>query len=91
MLITSGGDTVKVWDPFSGNQRFILHGVTGAALAVAVNNTSDLIAAGLTDKSATIWNANSRKIKHTMTGHGGKVNSLTFFGNKSMLTTGCTD
>jgi WD40 repeat protein len=87
-FLTAGGDgLVKMWDSISGNTRSVLRGMTGAALTVAISTASDIVAAGSTDKSATIWSTSTSRIRHTCTGHGGKVNSVTFFRNRSTLAT----
>lgn len=91
-LVTAGGDgVVKIWEPRSGNEKSQLRGLKGAALCCAVSPQGDLIAAGSTDKSVTMWNANTNRIKHTCTGHGGKVTGLEFFQHKSTLVTGSAD
>jgi WD40 repeat protein len=61
--------------------------MTGAALCVTVSPSFDIVAAGSTDAQATIWATHNGKVRHTLTGHNGKINSIKFLRNRSLLAT----
>ncbi|HKO61762.1 MAG TPA: caspase family protein, partial [Pyrinomonadaceae bacterium] len=92
-LLASGSvdNTIKFWDPTTGNELRTLKGHDGTTLAVAFSPDDKLIASGSADNSAKIWDVATGRVKQTLTGHSLYVSSLQFSPDGKLLVTGSAD
>ncbi|KAK9828803.1 hypothetical protein WJX72_002152 [[Myrmecia] bisecta] len=76
-LASGGADkTVKIWEPATGNQISVLHGMLETVLEVSFTcDQRQLVAAG-SDSALRMWEVDSGRSKHTLTGHTAKVSSV---------------
>src|SRR5688572_12209279 len=79
-LLASGSvdNTIKFWDPSSGNELRTLKGHDGTIFAVAFSPDEKLIASGSADNSAKIWDVATSTVKQTLAGHSLYVSSVQF-------------
>src|SRR5262249_32429834 len=89
-LLASGSSdqTIRLWDPGTGEERKLLRGHTGAVrtLAFAAPN-SQLLASGSADGTVRIWDvAQGREIK-TLSGHLGAIRGVAFAPDGQSLAT----
>lgn len=87
-FLSSGNEKViKIWDSYSGVEKNPLRGFLQAILCISVSPLDDMILAGGSSGSAYLWSITNTKLKHTLTGHGGKINGVGFFRtNKEAVT-----
>ena len=92
IIVTSGSDVyLKVFDSSSGAEKATLRGLAHSAMDVSICQGSELVMAGCTDNIAYVWNYNTGRIKHNLTGHANKVCTTKFFNNKNDAVTGSHD
>jgi len=92
LLATGGGDRkIKLWD-LNQNQcvcRGTLTGSNAGITSVQFNGT--LILAGSNDYATRVWTVDDQRLRHTLTGHSGKVLAARFLGDSSIVVTGSYD
>lgn len=71
----SGDGTIKVWDARTASLRSNFH-AGGAALCI--DATKNMIVTGTTDSQAVIYDINTERQKHVLSGHKGKVVGVKF-------------
>ncbi len=84
-LVSASDDgTARIWD-VAGNQLAVLNGSQGAVTRALWSPNGKLIAATGANGTTTIWSAadNNVQLLYTLSGHAKKVNSLTWWGDKS--------
>ena len=72
----SDDDTVRIWDPHTGQTRHTLTGHTGAVRALAVAPDGAWLASAGDDQTVRIWDPHTGQTRHTLTGHTGEVRAL---------------
>lgn len=97
--IATGSNDRKVilWDAktgiyplTSGTQTGVLTGALQGILSCGFNSTSDLAIASSSDHSVKIWDIDSKRLKHSLTGHIAKVTSAKFL-NPTQVYSGSHD
>ena len=79
MLATASGDcTVKVWDTVRGANVMTLR-ASGTGVAFVSTSMSDKLVAGAgVDGVVSVWHADTRRLRWSLTGHTGRVNVVRF-------------
>lgn len=70
---------------YSGDKLFSLAGSLQGIMSAAFNNQSDHVLATSNDNSTKIWSLESKRLKHTLTGHLAKVYSAKFVGSGAVI------
>lgn len=81
----SADTTVKVWRA-NGELQSTLSGAKLAITQVEFAPGGDMVLASSCDAVARLWNLSNAKIKHTLTGHVGKVMGATFVSAEKIIT-----
>lgn len=81
----SADTTVKVWRA-NGELLSTLSGAKLAITQVEFAPGGDMVLASSCDAVARLWNLSNAKIKHTLTGHVGKVMGATFVSAEKIVT-----
>ncbi|KAJ3124261.1 hypothetical protein HK098_001271 [Nowakowskiella sp. JEL0407] len=86
-ILATGGQDKKVilYDAHTGTAKNSLLGSMQAVMSVSFNVTSDMILATSNDNSTRIWNVGTNRLRHTLTGHIGKVYSAKFTDSNKVL------
>jgi autophagy-related protein 16-1 len=71
---------VLLWDSKTGAKLGAFSGALQTINSVAFNRLSDHFLAASNDNSIKIWDVESKRVKHTLTGHLAKVTSARFAG-----------
>ena len=73
-MASAGADkVVRMWEPSSGTQVHVLHGMQDTVTDLGFTcDQGHLLAAG-TDHMLRMWDLSSDRIRHTLTGHRDKV------------------
>ena len=78
-FLTSGNENmIKMWDSCSCLEKQSLRGFLQSIVSICVSPTDDLVLGGSSNFSAYLWNTLSTKLKHTLTGHCGKITGVGF-------------
>lgn len=87
-LISSGNEKhLKVWDSLSLSERPMIRGFTHAIISMRTSFTDEYLFAGCSNAYAYLWSLRNGRIKHTLTGHAGKINGVGFLsGNHEGIT-----
>ncbi|XP_050383444.1 autophagy-related protein 16-like [Argentina anserina] len=76
-LISGGQDgTIKKWDTTTGALANTLHGCIGSVLDLAITHDNRSIIAATSSNKLYVWDANSGRVRHTLTGHTDKVTAV---------------
>ena len=91
--LASGSDdnTVKIWNPNTGEQLRTLEGHDTDVTTVAFSPDGQLLASGSDDNTVKIWDPNNGELWRTLEGHGGDVKSVTFSPDGQLLASGSDD
>jgi autophagy-related protein 16 len=92
LLSASSDKTVRLWDAATGAQRGgaftgAVQGVNFATLSL----NDELVLGCSNDNAARVWLVQGARLKHTLTGHVGKVSSGVFLDSASRVVTGSHD
>ena len=71
MLASAADDTVKLWDPNSGQLLRSLEGHAGMVTAVAFDPTGRTLASASSDHTVKLWDPNSGQLLRSLEGHTG--------------------
>ena len=78
-FLTSGNESViKIWDSYSCLQKQSLKGFLQAILCISVSPLDDIVLGGSSNFMAYVWHSSSTKLRHSLTGHCGKVTGVGF-------------
>ncbi|XP_053974020.1 autophagy-related protein 16-1 isoform X1 [Hylaeus volcanicus] len=94
ILATGGADRkVKLWNvtKVSSESRGTLVGSNAGVMSVDFDSTGTLILGASNDYASRVWTVNDLRLKHTLTGHCGKVMAAKFLGEPSKVVTGSYD
>lgn len=73
-LISGGQDrAIKMWDTTNGSLTKSLYGCLGSVLDLSITHDNKFIIAASSSNNLYVWDANSGRIRHTLTGHIDKV------------------
>ncbi|KAK6795051.1 hypothetical protein RDI58_008504 [Solanum bulbocastanum] len=73
-LISGGQDrAIKMWDTTSGSLTNSFYGCLGSVLDLSITHDNKFIIAASSSNNLYVWDANSGRIRHTLTGHIDKV------------------
>ncbi|WP_396446937.1 protein kinase [Actinomadura sp.] len=85
----SEGGTVRIWDVAAGRCLHVLPahsgGLGGGVSAVALSPCRRFAASGGTDGAVLLWDVRSGRLLHRLGGHAGRVDSLAFTPDGSLL------
>jgi Tol biopolymer transport system component len=84
-------NTVRVWDPATGEERRCFRGHRSAIYAVAVSPDSRLALSGSNDQTACLWEVATGKELRRLEGHAGLVECLAFAPDGRRAATGGSD
>ena len=86
MFATGGADKkVKLFDAKTGNPIQSLSGALQTITSVSFNTTDDMVLGSCTDNATRIWSMSTHRLKHTLTGHIGKVYSAKFTADSNRV------
>ncbi|XP_029054181.1 autophagy-related protein 16-1 isoform X2 [Osmia bicornis bicornis] len=94
ILATGGADRkVKLWNITKGTSesKGILVGSNAGVMSVDFDSTGTLILGASNDYASRVWTVSDLRLKHTLTGHCGKVMAAKFLGEPSKVVTGSYD
>ncbi|KAM0066405.1 putative transcription factor WD40-like family [Helianthus debilis subsp. tardiflorus] len=73
-LVSGGQDhTVKTWDSTTGRLIQTYNGCLGSVLDLSITHDNRSIIAASSSNNLYVWDANSGRVRHTLTGHKDKV------------------
>ncbi|KAM7479821.1 hypothetical protein LguiA_028034 [Lonicera macranthoides] len=77
-LLVSGGQdqTIKMWNTSTGSLTRTLHGCLGSILDLTITHDNRSIIAACSSNNLYVWDENSGRIRHTLTGHIDKVSAV---------------
>jgi len=81
----SRDQTIKIWNPESGELIRTLHGHDGSVNCVAFNPASGWLASGSDDRSVKLWDPNAGAVVKTLEGHSHNVFGVAFSSDGSKL------
>ncbi|KAH8748441.1 hypothetical protein F5883DRAFT_721048 [Diaporthe sp. PMI_573] len=87
----SGDDTIKIWDPASGQYLQTLKGHDSWVLSVAFSADGQRLASGSSDETVKIWDPASGQCLQTLKGHNNSVHSVAFSADGQRLASGSDD
>jgi WD40 repeat protein len=92
-LLASGSydNTIKLWDPTTGELRQTLKGHSDRVLSVAFSPNSQLLASGSGDNTIKLWDSTTGELRQTLKGHSHTVESVAFSSNSQLLASGSYD
>ncbi|XP_058460150.1 autophagy-related protein 16-1 [Malaya genurostris] len=89
VVATGGADRkVKLWDVGKGicEPRGALVGSNQGINSVEFDSTGSLILAASNDFASRVWTVSDQRLRHTLTGHSGKVLAAKFLGTSCLVT-----
>ncbi|KAK3349887.1 beta transducin-like protein HET-E2C [Lasiosphaeria hispida] len=87
----SGDETIKIWDPASGQCRQTLEGHDSWVRSVTFSPDGQQLASGSSDKTIKIWDPASGQCRQTLEGHDSSVQSVAFSPDGQQLASGSSD
>ncbi|KAJ5697656.1 hypothetical protein N7488_011340 [Penicillium malachiteum] len=92
-LLASGSydNTVRLWDPVTGDLRRTLEGHSSAVNSVAFSSDGRLLASSSDDNTVRLWDPVTGDLRRTLEGHSSAVRSVAFSSNGRLLTSGSED
>ncbi|CAN0342646.1 unnamed protein product [Lampetra planeri] len=94
LLVTGGTDRkVKLWDVIAGKTecRGTLSGSNAGITSLDFDNTGTYLLASSSDFASRIWTVDDFRLRHTLTGHSGKVLSAKFMSDFVKIVSGSHD
>ena len=91
-ILASGSwdDTIKLWNPTTGQHLTTFHGHRDNVNTVTFSPDGETLASGSNDDTIRLWNSVGQ-VRSILSGHGGSVTSVVFSPNGKMLASGSTD
>ena len=92
-LLASGSrdNTIKLWDPTTGELWQTLKGHSNSVLSVAFSPNGRLLASGSEDNTIKLWDPTTGELRQTLNGHSRSVLSVAFSPNGQQLASGSDD
>ena len=92
LLATGGGDqTVRLWDPATGEHRRTLTGHAAPVSVVAFSPDGRLLASAGDDETVRLWDPATGEHLRTLTGHAVRTSAVAFSPDGRLLATGSGD
>ncbi|XP_063162970.1 autophagy-related protein 16-1 isoform X3 [Candoia aspera] len=94
LLATGGLDRrVKIWEVFGDSCEFkaALSGSNAGITSVEFDSAGSYVLAASNDYASRIWTVDDHRLRHTLTGHSGKVLSAKFLLDKARIVSGSHD
>ncbi|KAM6443474.1 autophagy-related protein 16-1 isoform 3-T5 [Liasis olivaceus] len=94
LLATGGSDRkVKIWEVFGDNceLKAALSGSNAGITSVEFDSAGSYLLAASNDYASRIWTVDDHRLRHTLTGHSGKVLSAKFLLDKARIVSGSHD
>ena len=91
LATASADNTVRLWDPATGQTTATLTGHTSAVNAVAFSPDATRLATASTDNTVRLWDPATGQTTATLTGHTSAVNAVAFSPDATRLATASTD
>jgi WD40 repeat protein len=82
-------ETIKVWDPSTGELRKTLTGHSGRINGVAFSHDGTQLASTSWDKTIKLWDPSTGDLRKTLTGHSGRINGVAFSHDGMQLASAC--
>jgi WD40 repeat protein/uncharacterized caspase-like protein len=92
-ILASGSvdNTIKLWDPATGNQLRALKGHDMTVTALEFSPDDMILASGSSDKTIKLWDFSNGRVKQTFAGHTLHVSSIAFSPDGKILASGGAD
>jgi WD40 repeat protein/uncharacterized caspase-like protein len=92
-LLASGSvdNTIKLWDPATGNQLRALKGHDMTVTALAFSPDDRVLASGSADKTIKLWDFANARVTQTFVGHTLHVSSVAFSPDGKIIASGGAD
>jgi WD40 repeat protein len=92
-LLASGSrdQTVRLWNPMTGQEAQKLEGHTDWVTAVAFSQDGSLLASGSWDQTVRLWNPTTGQEAQKLEGHADSVTAVAFSQDGSLLASGSWD
>jgi len=87
----SWDETIKLWNPVSGECVKTFTGHTKAAQSVVISPDGKILASGSEDNTVKLWNLESGECLKTLSGHSNSVNSVVFSPDGKIVASGSGD
>lgn len=87
----SQDDTIRVWNPTSGELRRTIVANAGSVRSVSISADGQTLATGNGDRTVKVWDASSGQLQSTLSGHSGSVWSVALSQNGQTLVSGSDD
>ena len=91
LISGSVDNTIKIWDPTSGQCLQTLKGHSSSVPSVAFSPDSQRLVSGSVDKTIKIWDPTSGQCLQTLKGHSSSVPSVAFSPDSQRLVSGSYD
>ncbi|XP_059476076.1 autophagy-related protein 16-1 [Neocloeon triangulifer] len=94
-IVATGGQDrkVKLWDISKGlcEMKGTLVGSNAAVMSLDFDSTGTFLLAASNDFASRVWTIADERLRHTLTGHSGKVLAAKFLGQSARVVTGSYD
>ncbi len=87
----SDDDTIRIWNPSTGETLQTLAGHTGSVISVTYSPDGSRIASAGADDTIRVWNAETGEILQTLTGHTDTVRSAAYSPDGSRIASSSRD
>uniref|UniRef100_A0A8D8WTQ0 Autophagy-related protein 16-1 n=1 Tax=Cacopsylla melanoneura TaxID=428564 RepID=A0A8D8WTQ0_9HEMI len=94
VLATGGADRkVKLWDVSKGvpEKKGVLIGCNAGVMSIDFDSTGTLCLGASNDFASRVWTVQDQRMRHTLTGHSGKVMCAKFLGDPTKVASGSCD
>ncbi|CEL03835.1 hypothetical protein ASPCAL04975 [Aspergillus calidoustus] len=88
---SSSDNTIKLWDPTTGELRQNLEGHSDSVRSVAFSPDGKQLASGSNDKTIMVWDPMTGELRQNLKGHSGFVSSVVFSPDGKQLASSSSD
>lgn len=91
---TGGSDRkIKLWEVINGKceNRGVLQGSNAGITCIEFDMEERLVLGASNDFASRVWSLSDHRLRHTLTGHSGKVLAAKFFGDSMKVVSGSND
>lgn len=92
-ILASGSEdnTIKIWQPATGNLIKTLEGHTGSVHSVAITSDNKILVSGSEDQTIKLWEIETGEEICTLTGHSGIIYSIAISPDNQTIVSGSQD